>query len=634
MNFSSLNLLPQILKNLEKKGYTTPTPIQEKTIPGILEGRDLCAMAQTGTGKTAAFALPLIQRLSEGQKTGGIRALILAPTRELAQQISDSFRVYGYGLHLRQAVVYGGVSKGPQISALRAKPDILIATPGRLLDLMNERFIHLDKIETFVLDEVDRMLDMGFITDIKKVLHKIPAQKQTLFFSATMPSEIRNLADTLLKNPLEIKTTSTVRSADTIKQFVYYIPKAEKKNLLKDILSGETNPHVLVFSRTKRGAERLSETLRDENIAAEAIHGDKTQGARQKALQKFRDKRVSVLIATDVASRGLDITDISHVINFDLPEDPEAYIHRIGRTGRAGAEGTAISFCSPEERYLMKDIMKISGKNIEILPYKPAASAAGEKPSLQTHPVEGGSEDSPGPGRRPERRFERKTYERGSGGNTQRSGNDGRGDRKDFKPRERSGGNWKENRGKDKPYREKRDFQKDKPSAGNVGAGQGERSRGESGFKRDSFPKKREISSRKPQENTGSKDHGFSGNRDEKPRKNYSDNGNQESHFRPRRERNDSPGGKGQHERTRRDHSEKPVRDNQERNGGNEKPIKKEEFTWESLMAGDKTWEKPWPKNEPERKAKPEKQGPPDSREKKKRRNKKTGFQFWMKDKG
>lgn len=382
MTFENLNLLPQILTSLKAKGYTRPTPIQEKSIPHILEGKDICGSAQTGTGKTAAFALPMLQLLfnSKAHQRKGIKALILAPTRELAQQISDSFRDYGKGLHLRHSVIYGGVSQHGQTNTLRTGVDIVIATPGRLLDLMNQGFVHLNTIEFFVLDEVDRMLDMGFINDIKKIIAKLPAKKQTLFFSATMPAEIKKLSDSLLKDPVIVQTAAVSTAAVTVKQYVYHVRTEDKKALLTHVLSKEVKPHVLVFTRTKRGADKLSKSLLADGIKAEAIHGNKSQNTRQKALDRFKNRTISMLIATDVASRGLDITEISHVINFDLPEEAETYIHRIGRTGRAGYEGIAISFCSPDERGQLRDINKLT-KNIEIVESHPYdASKASEEP--------------------------------------------------------------------------------------------------------------------------------------------------------------------------------------------------------------------------------------------------------------
>ncbi len=361
--------MPQILHSLKAKGYATPTAIQQKAIPQILEGKDIYGSAQTGTGKTAAFALPILQQLfmNKAQNPKGVKALVLAPTRELAQQISDSFRAYGKDLHLRQAVVYGGVSQRPQADAIRQGADILIATPGRLLDLLDQGLVRLDRVQFFVLDEVDRMLDMGFIHDIKRIIAKVPQKKQTLFFSATLPSEIKKLADGLLQNPVTVQTAPVSSTAVNVRQFVYFIEKENKKNLLKNILSEEQSYHALVFTRTKRGADRLVKNLAAVQLRAEAIHGDKSQGARQRALDQFKKRKVNLLIATDVASRGLDITDITHVINFDMPEEAEVYVHRIGRTGRAGATGNAISFCSPDERPLMKDIYKLAGNKIETI---------------------------------------------------------------------------------------------------------------------------------------------------------------------------------------------------------------------------------------------------------------------------
>lgn len=382
MTFEDLNLLPQILNSLKAKGYTQPTPIQEKSIPHILQGKDICGSAQTGTGKTASFAVPMLQLLfnSKAHQRKGLKGLILAPTRELAQQISDSFRDYGKGLHIRHTVIYGGVSQHGQTNALRNGVDIVIATPGRLLDLMNQGFVHLNTIEFFVLDEVDRMLDMGFINDIKKIIAKLPAKKQTLFFSATMPPEIKKLSDALLKDPVIVQTAPVSTAAVTVKQYVYHVKTENKRPLLKYVLEKEVKPHVLVFTRTKRGADKLAKSLNAEGIKAEAIHGNKSQNARQKALDRFKSRNISMLIATDVASRGLDITEISHVINYDLPEEAETYIHRIGRTGRAGATGVSISFCSPDERGQLRDILKLA-KDIQVIESHPYdASQAGEEP--------------------------------------------------------------------------------------------------------------------------------------------------------------------------------------------------------------------------------------------------------------
>src|ERR1051326_2593113 len=378
MTFENLNLIEPILHSLKAKGYVSPTPIQQKAIPHVLEGKDIFGSAQTGTGKTAAFALPILQILhskrnhipqqhSKNNHTQrrAIKALVLAPTRELAQQISDSFRDYGKALHLKHTVIYGGVSQRPQTEALRAGVDILIATPGRLLDLIDQGYVHLQNVEFFVLDEVDRMLDMGFIHDIKRVITLLPQKKQTLFFSATLPPEIKKLADGLLYNPVTVATAPVSSTSVNVKQYVYFVAKQNKKNLLKYIFNATPDHHMLIFMRTKRNADRLAKNLFTMGLRAEAIHGDKSQGARQRALQQFKSRKINLLIATDVASRGLDISDVTHVINFDLPEEAEVYVHRIGRTGRAGATGIAISFCSNDERHLMKDINKLSGNKIE-----------------------------------------------------------------------------------------------------------------------------------------------------------------------------------------------------------------------------------------------------------------------------
>ena len=382
MTFENLNLIPQMLQSLKAKGYTAPTPIQQKAIPPILEGRDILGMAQTGTGKTAAFALPVLQQLynSPDKNQHGIKTLILAPTRELAQQISDSFREYGRGLGLRHTVIYGGVSQHSQTKTLRSGVDILIATPGRLLDLMQQGYIKLNMVKFFVLDEVDRMLDMGFLPDIKKLLTKLPSKRQTLFFSATLASDIKKLADSFLNNPVMVQTAIPSSTAANVKQLVYYISKEYKKVLLASILEKSPEHHTLVFTRTKRGADRLVKNLLNDGMRAESIHGDKSQGARQKALTQFKSRKINFLVATDVASRGLDITNVTHVINYDLPEEAEVYVHRIGRTGRAGATGIAISFCSQDERYMMQGIHKLSGNKIEVIPSPKFNTAALKEP--------------------------------------------------------------------------------------------------------------------------------------------------------------------------------------------------------------------------------------------------------------
>jgi ATP-dependent RNA helicase RhlE len=360
-NFSNLSLNESILRAITRAGYETPTPIQESAIPLVLEGKDLLGTAQTGTGKTAAFSLPMLHMLNErkSSSTRDIRALILTPTRELALQVEESFRTYGRNLPLRSTVVVGGVSAGPQIKALKNKVDILVATPGRLLDLMNQGFIHLNRVEMLVLDEADRMLDMGFINDVRKIVSKIPRNRQTLLFSATLSGEIQHLASDMLKNPSTVSTTPDVSVADNIEQKVLFVDQANKRNLLSDILQEDGVKRALVFSRTKRLADRLMTHLSKIGISAEAIHSDKTQNARQRALRAFDRGHVKVLIGTDIVARGIDVDGISHVINFNLPDDPENYVHRIGRTARAGSNGIALSFCAADELLQLKGIEKL-----------------------------------------------------------------------------------------------------------------------------------------------------------------------------------------------------------------------------------------------------------------------------------
>jgi ATP-dependent RNA helicase RhlE len=371
MTFKNLNLNNSILEALHQKGYSNPTPIQEKAIPAVLEGRDLLGCAQTGTGKTAAFAIPTIQRLSEKrgsrEEKRKIRALILTPTRELAIQVAENFSAYGKHTHLRHAVIYGGVPQRAQTTALKNGIDILIATPGRLLDLMNQRYVHLDSIEIFVLDEADRMLDMGFITDINRIVAKLPLKKQTLLFSATMPAEIRKLSNTLLTNPVEIQVSPQSTPAKAITQSVYFIDKSKKLPLLIQILKEESFTSGLIFTKTKRGADKVTKSLQESGIMAEAIHGDKSQGARQRALGNFKKKKTNVLVATDIASRGIDVHEMPLVINFELPQEAETYVHRIGRTGRAGSTGNAISFCDREEKKLLREINKLLPTSIPVI---------------------------------------------------------------------------------------------------------------------------------------------------------------------------------------------------------------------------------------------------------------------------
>ena len=375
MSFENLNLIEPILRALKTEGYTQPTPIQAEAIPVVLKGRDLLGCAQTGTGKTAAFAIPILQLLNASQGQDGpnkpIKALILTPTRELAVQIGESFTAYGKHTGLRHTVIYGGVSQFSQTVALKRGVDILIATPGRLLDLMNQRFVHLHQVKMFVLDEADRMLDMGFINDVKKVISKLPAKRQTLFFSATMPPVISKLADSILFEPVNVEVTPVSSTVDKIQQSVYYVTKSDKKALLIHLLKDKTIESALIFTRTKHVADRITKELVKAGIKAAAIHGNKSQNARQNALTDFKTKKIRVLVATDIAARGIDVDNLSHVINFELPNVPETYVHRIGRTGRAGLSGVAMSFCDGEEKAYLKDIQKLIGIQIPVVEEQP-----------------------------------------------------------------------------------------------------------------------------------------------------------------------------------------------------------------------------------------------------------------------
>lgn len=371
MSFDNLNLIKPILKALKTSGYTKPTAIQEQAIPVLLAGKDLLGCAQTGTGKTAAFALPILQILNaEPRPAHGlqpIKALILTPTRELAIQIGESFTAYGKNLGLKNCIVYGGVSQNPQTDALKAGIDILIATPGRLLDLINQKYIHLEHVKLFVLDEADRMLDMGFIHDVKKIIAQLPQARQTMLFSATMPLEIAKLADSILIDPVKIAVTPVASTVDTIMQAVFFVAKSDKKLLLIHLLKSSAIISALVFSRTKHGADKITRDLVRAGIKAQAIHGNKSQMARQLALNNFKTRKTRVLVATDIAARGIDVEELSHVINYDLPNEPETYVHRIGRTGRAGLGGVAISFCDEEEKKFLKDIQKLISKSIPVI---------------------------------------------------------------------------------------------------------------------------------------------------------------------------------------------------------------------------------------------------------------------------
>jgi ATP-dependent RNA helicase RhlE len=376
--FAELDLLTAVQRALAEENYESPTPIQAQTIPPALTGRDVLGCAQTGTGKTAAFALPILNRLGRHNRKAAPNrpfVLVLAPTRELAIQIGESFATYGRHLRLRQAVVYGGVSQGNQVRALQRGAHILVATPGRLLDLMTQGHITLDQLEVFVLDEADRMLDMGFLPDLKRIIEKLPEQRQSLFFSATLPPKIIELSQRLLRDPVSVNVTPKSTSVEKIDQRVYFVERKAKRALLQRILQSESVERALVFMRTKRAANMLAEQLVKSGINATAIHGNKTQVARQKALEAFRRKRVTVLVATDVAARGIDIDGITHVINFDLPVEPEGYIHRIGRTGRAGASGMALSFCSGDERGDLRAIERLIGRKVSVDGEPPSAGS-------------------------------------------------------------------------------------------------------------------------------------------------------------------------------------------------------------------------------------------------------------------
>jgi ATP-dependent RNA helicase RhlE len=365
--FSRLGLTEPIVRAALDEAYTVPTPVQVEVIPQVLAGRDVLACAQTGTGKTAAFVMPLLQRLADAPRASAqIRVLVLTPTRELASQIAESISVYGRYLDLRHAVVYGGVSQHRQEIALRAAPDFLVATPGRLLDLMKQGVVRLGGVTHFVLDEADRMLDMGFVNDVRRVCSALPAARQTLLFSATMPPAIETLARTMLANPVRVSVTPAVTTAATVEQSVMFVAKADKRALLERVLSDTAVSRAIVFTRTKHGANRLSDQLASSGIASEAIHGNKSQNARERALEAFRKGTTRVLVATDVAARGIDVDGISHVINFDMPNVAESYVHRIGRTGRAGALGWAIAFCDRDERGLLADIERLIRRRLPV----------------------------------------------------------------------------------------------------------------------------------------------------------------------------------------------------------------------------------------------------------------------------
>jgi ATP-dependent RNA helicase RhlE len=391
MSFDKLNIIDPILRALKQEGYTTPTSIQEKAIPLLLEGKDLLGCAQTGTGKTAAFAIPIMQGLYNENKSTSkgpkkIQALILSPTRELASQIGESFSTYGRYLGLKNIVIFGGVSQKPQVEALARGIDILVATPGRLLDLINQKYIDLHQVKYFVLDEADFMLDMGFIRDVKKIIALLPIKKQSMLFSATMPDEISKLVDTILINPSKVAVTAVSSTVNTIEQNLYFVNKGNKRALLVHLLTNKSVVSALVFSRTKHGANNIAKHLIKAGIPSEAIHSNKSQTARQLALNNFKTKKTRVLVATDIAARGIDIDELSHVFNFDLPEVPETYVHRIGRTGRAGLGGIALSFCDNEEKKLLTEIQKLILKSIPVVDNHPYPLVAEETSEVRDIP--------------------------------------------------------------------------------------------------------------------------------------------------------------------------------------------------------------------------------------------------------
>jgi ATP-dependent RNA helicase RhlE len=384
-SFSDLALIEPITRALQAENYDHPTPIQAQAIPHLLAGRDLLGIAQTGTGKTAAFGLPLLQRLFQDRSPArprAARALILTPTRELAIQIAESLRSYGRHLNLRLALVYGGVGQKPQVEALSRGVDILVATPGRLMDLMAQGHCRLDRVSAFVLDEADRMLDMGFIRDIRRIAAALPKSHQSLLFSATMPGDIVALAEGLLRDPVKVTVTPVASTVERVDQCVLFVETANKRALLTSMLQDPAIGRALVFTRTKHGANKLVRYLAQSRIHTDAIHGDKTQGARQQALAKFRSGRTRVLVATDIAARGIDIEGITHVINFEIPNMPESYVHRIGRTARAGADGIALSFCGPEERRYLRDIEKLTRRSLKVIADHPFAAPAQAVPSI------------------------------------------------------------------------------------------------------------------------------------------------------------------------------------------------------------------------------------------------------------
>ena len=388
-NFSELGLAEPIERALTDRNHVTPTPIQARAIPELLAGKDMLGIAQTGTGKTAAFALPILHQLSQkraNKGSRGPRALILAPTRELAIQIGEEFRAYAKHLRLHQTVIFGGVGQKPQVTALARGVDIVVATPGRLLDLMGQGRLRLDAVEFFVLDEADRMLDMGFVRDVRRILAAVPKTRQSLLFSATMPKEVAHLSAEILTDPIRVEVTPQATPIERLEQQVYHVGASGKRDLLNSILDDPALSRVMVFARTKHRANRVAEQLCKSGIAADAIHGNKSQGARQRALKRFRDGDARVLVATDIAARGIDVDGVTHVVNYELPNEPESYVHRIGRTARAGAGGVAVAFCDPTERDFLRDIERLIRCRLTVIGEEPAATARTEQPVKAKRP--------------------------------------------------------------------------------------------------------------------------------------------------------------------------------------------------------------------------------------------------------
>ena len=418
-SFAELGLIEPLLRALANEGYAAPTPIQNQAIPPLLAGRDLLGIAQTGTGKTAAFALPVLQRLAAEPRgdARAIRALVLSPTRELAAQIAERFDAYGTGLSIKTTVIFGGVGPRPQMDALRRGVDVLVATPGRLLDLHSQGFVHLGHLSYFVLDEADRMLDMGFFPDVKRVMRLMPANRQNLLFSATMPSEIAELAGSFLKDPVRVEVTPPSTTVERIGQHLAYVGKAHKRELLKHVLSMPDVQRTLVFTRTKHGANKVVEYLQDNGFASAAIHGNKSQSARTAALEGFRTGSIPVLVATDIAARGIDVDEITHVVNFDLPNEPESYVHRIGRTARAGRDGVAVSFCDEEEGEFLKEILRTTRTTFEMIENNPYHSAEAEEgAAMWIRRWKSGGTTPPGPKAPPRQQFQRPPRGGGGGG--------------------------------------------------------------------------------------------------------------------------------------------------------------------------------------------------------------------------